>query len=286
MRIVETIVDLEQALAQWRGRGETVALVPTMGNLHAGHLSLVEAATQRADRVVVSIFVNPLQFGPGEDFARYPRTLGEDREKLQALGVDLLFTPGTTQIYPRSLEESTVVEVPQITEILCGAHRPGHFRGVTTVVAKLFNLVRPEVAVFGEKDYQQLQVIRRMVAELYFPVKIVSVPTVRESDGLAMSSRNRYLSPRERAKAAKLYRCLCDIRDAITAGERDFPALIGHQWGRLEQTGFKPEYLEIRRADLSRAEPEDRPLLILVAARLGQTRLIDNVGVPGSDSGA
>jgi len=195
MRIVETIVELEQALARWRGQGETVALVPTMGNLHAGHLSLVEAAKQRADHVVVSIFVNPLQFGPGEDFARYPRTPGEDRLKLQAFGVDLVFTPATTEIYPRSLDESTVVEVPQITAILCGAHRPGHFRGVTTVVAKLFNLVRLEVAVFGEKDYQQLQVIRQMVAELHFPVKIVSVPTVRESDGLAMSSRNRYLSP-------------------------------------------------------------------------------------------
>jgi len=279
MRIVQSIADLHEQLSKWRIRGETVALVPTMGNLHAGHLRLVDKARSQADRVVVSIFVNPLQFGPGEDYDRYPRTLKQDCVRLEGLDVDLLFAPPMAEIYPRPLDQATSVEVPVIAKILCGAHRPGHFRGVTTVVAKLFNLIHPDVSVFGEKDYQQLQVIRQMVADLNFPVRIASVPIVREADGLAMSSRNRYLNTRERALAPSLYQSLCMARDAVIAGERDFPALAGRCHGHLRAVGFDPEYFEIRHADLSKAEPDDRPLVILVAARLGQTRLIDNLVV-------
>ena len=278
MRQVDTVTALRACLRDWRG--ERIALVPTMGNLHEGHLRLVDTAREHGDRVVVSIFVNPLQFGPGEDYERYPRTLEEDQAKLEARGADLLFAPPVDEIYRRPLAESTFVEVPEITTILCGASRPGHFRGVTTVVAKLFNLVQPDVAVFGEKDYQQLQVIRRMVADLDFPVEIVGVPIVREADGLALSSRNAYLSPQERVRAPQLYCSLCEVRDAIVAGERDFTALCRRQWERLRQAGFRPDYFEIRRADLGEAGPDDRPLVILAAAWLGQTRLIDNLQVP------
>ncbi len=277
METIRSIADLRGQLAKWRRQGQTIALVPTMGNLHAGHLRLVEEAGKQADRVVVTIFVNPLQFAPGEDYERYPRTLEEDRAKLASRRVDLLFAPAVEEIYPRPLQRGTYVEVPEITSILCGAWRPGHFRGVTTVVAKLFNLVQPDVALFGEKDYQQLQVIRQMVADLNFPLRIESVPIVRERDGLALSSRNRYLSPRERALAPALYQSLCQARDAIAAGERDFSALARRQTGFLQRCGFQPEYFEILRPDLSPASAGDRPLVILAAARLGQTRLIDNL---------
>ncbi len=280
MRQVDTIAELRRQLGVWRRDGARIALVPTMGNLHEGHLRLVDVGRARADRVVVSVFVNPFQFGPGEDYDRYPRTLEQDRARLTDRGADLLFAPAVAEIYPRPLAESTYVEVPGITETLCGASRPGHFRGVATVVAKLFNLVRPDVAVFGEKDYQQLQVIRRLTADLNFPVEIVGVPVVRESDGLAMSSRNGYLTPEERARAPALYRTLCEARDAIAAGETDFAALCRRQRERLCRAGFRPDYFEIRRADLGEAAPGDRPLVILAAAWLGRTRLIDNLRVP------
>ncbi len=278
--LVSSIADLRSHLAAWRKQGQSVALVPTMGNLHAGHLRLVEEAKRRAARVVVSLFVNPLQFGPKEDYARYPRTPEEDRRKLAELGVDLLFSPPVEEMYPHGLEASAYVEVPGLSEILCGAFRPGHFCGVATVVAKLFNLVQPEVAVFGEKDYQQLVLIRRMVEDLNFPIAIVSVPTVREPDGLAMSSRNLYLAAKERLKAPCLYQVLCEAKELILAGERDFAALSGRQMRTLEQAGFRPEYFAIRRAgDLAEPNPDDRPLRVLAAAWLGQTRLIDNVEV-------
>ncbi len=280
MRQVDTIAELRRRLRAWRRDGASIALVPTMGNLHEGHLRLVDVGRARADRVVVSVFVNPLQFGPGEDYERYPRTLDRDRDLLAERGADLLFAPTVAEIYPRPLAESTYVEVPGITDMLCGASRPGHFRGVATVVAKLFNLVQPDVAVFGEKDYQQLQVIRRLTADLNFPVEIVGVPIVRESDGLAMSSRNGYLSPEERERAPVLYRSLCEARDAIAAGETDFAALCRRQRERLRRAGFRPDYFEIRRADLGEAGPGDRPLVILAAAWLGRTRLIDNLQVP------
>ncbi len=280
MLTIQSIAELRTQLASWRNQGRSLALVPTMGNLHAGHLHLVEQARKHAERVVVSVFVNPLQFGPGEDYDRYPRTLEEDRLQLEAIGADLLFAPLLTEIYPFPLAESTYVEVPVITEILCGAHRPGHFRGVTTVVAKLFNLVQPDVALFGEKDYQQLQVIRKMVTDLNFPVRVESVPIVREADGLALSSRNRYLNLQERALAPLLYQSLCKARDAIVGGEKDFVALSRQAMAFLENRGLQPEYFEIRRPDLSGATADDRPLVILAAARIGATRLIDNLSVP------
>ncbi len=280
MLTIQSIAELRTQLASWRNQGRSLALVPTMGNLHAGHLHLVEQARKHAERVVVSVFVNPLQFGPGEDYDRYPRTLEEDRLQLEAIGADLLFAPLLTEIYPFPLAESTYVEVPVITEILCGAHRPGHFRGVTTVVAKLFNLVQPDVALFGEKDYQQLQVIRKMVTDLNFPVRVESVPIVREADGLALSSRNRYLNLQERALAPLLYQSLCKARDAIVGGEKDFVALSRQAMAFLENRGLQPEYFEIRRTDLSGATADDRPLVILAAARIGATRLIDNLSVP------
>jgi pantoate--beta-alanine ligase len=275
-----SIPELRFYLTAWRRAGQSVALVPTMGNLHAGHLRLVEEAKRRAERVVVSLFVNPLQFGPQEDYARYPRTPEEDRRKLAELGVDLMFSPSVEEMYPHGLHSSAYVEVPGLSAILCGLFRPGHFRGVTTVVAKLFNLVQPQIAVFGEKDYQQLVLIRQMVEDLNFPIAIVSVPTVREPDGLAMSSRNLYLAAEERLKAPALYRALCEAKAWILAGERDFAAISERQLRLLEQEGFKPEYFAIRRAsDLAEPEPDERPLRVLAAAWLGQTRLIDNVEV-------
>lgn len=279
MLCVRSISELRAQLAVWRRNGDNIALVPTMGNLHAGHLSLVEEAKQRARRVVVSIFVNPLQFGPTEDYARYPRTPEEDRQKLLEFGVDVLFSPTVEEMYPRGLERSTFVEVPALSEILCGAFRPAHFRGVTTVVVKLLNLVQPDVAVFGEKDYQQLLIVRQMVEDLNFPVEIIGAPTVREPDGLAMSSRNQYLSYEERLRAPWLYRALCEARTAILAGERDFKALSERQMHKLQQVGFKLDYFVICRPDLATADPNDRPLRILAAAWLGKTRLIDNLGV-------
>lgn len=280
MLCFRSIASLRRQVAAWRRDGDSIALVPTMGNLHAAHLSLISHAQRRAMRVVVSIFVNPLQFGPGEDYARYPRTPRQDQQNLANLGVDALFSPSVEEMYPRGLEVASWIDVPRLSGILCGAFRPGHFRGVATVVAKLFNLVQPDVAVFGEKDYQQLLIIQQMVADLNFPVKIESAPIVREADGLAMSSRNRYLSKEERAKAPRLYQALCAVREAILNGAQDFKALAQQQMIRLGEAGFKPDYFAIRRAkDLAEPGPDDRPLRILAAAWLGKTRLIDNLEV-------
>lgn len=279
MLSLQEIPALRAQLDHWCRCGERVALVPTMGNLHAGHLRLVERARQLADRVAVSVFVNPLQFGPGEDFARYPRTPEADRAALTAAGADLLFAPDDAAIYPRGRDLATRVVVPEVTAQLEGAFRPGHFDGVATVVAILFHLFRPHVAVFGEKDYQQLQVIRRMVADLNVGVDVVGLPTVRDTDGLALSSRNQYLTPAERGLAPALYATLSDIGDRLRGGERNYEALSRQGWEQLRARGFDPQYLEVRRPDLAPPGETDTRWVVLVAAYLGRTRLIDNLQV-------
>ncbi len=279
MHVIETADALRKQVGEWRRAGGRIGFVPTMGNLHAGHLALVDRARELAGRVVVSIFVNPMQFGPGEDIDRYPRTLDRDCEALRRKDVDLLFAPPVEVIYPHGDRATTRVEVPGLSDILEGEHRPGHFTGVATVVAKLFNLVQPDVAVFGEKDFQQLAVIRRMVADLDMPVRIVGHPTVREDDGLAMSSRNGYLDDAERRIAPQLYRCLQEVADGLHAGQ-PIGKLEAMAMKSLERTGFRPEYVSIRRrTDLLPPEPADHELIILAAAWLGSARLIDNLPV-------
>lgn len=276
---VEQVADVRGRVAAWRSAGERVALVPTMGNLHQGHLTLVREALEVADRVVASIFVNPLQFGPGEDLDAYPRTLAEDRRRLAEAGCDLLFTPTPDVVYPRGRAAQTRVEVPGLSDILCGASRPGHFTGVTTVVCKLLNMAQPDVALFGEKDFQQLLVIRRMVEDLEMPVAIHAVATVRESDGLAMSSRNGYLSADERARAPALHRALTSAAAVLRDGE---PIEAVEQTARtaISQAGLEPDYVTVRTAsDLEPASTEDAALIILAAAYLGRARLIDNLRV-------
>jgi len=287
MKTVETIRDLRRQMAAWRAAGESAALVPTMGNLHGGHLELVREARRRADRVVVSIFVNPLQFGAGEDFEAYPRTLRQDAERLEHARADLLFAPSSEELYPQRREAQTRVEVPGLSGILCGASRPGHFAGVATVVCKLFNLVQPDLALFGEKDFQQLLVIRRMTEDLCIPVEIVGVATVREPDGLARSSRNGYLTPEERCRAPALYRILRETAAAVENGDRDYPALEAGAAEKLTSAGFEPDYVSIRRAaDLAAPKRHERDLVILAAARLGRARLIDNLRVMRSQAGS
>ena len=270
---------LRTQVESWR-RGGNVAFVPTMGNLHAGHLSLIEAAHKVADRVVASIFVNPLQFGAGEDFDNYPRTLERDAAMLAAEGTDLLFAPSVRVMYPKAQAEQTRVEVPGLSDVLCGACRPGHFVGVATVVCKLFNMVQPDIALFGNKDYQQLMVIRRMVQDLAMPVKIIGVETMRESSGLAMSSRNGYLSDDERAIAPVLYRVLTGVAQALREGSRDFSGLQAQAAREFDDNGLRTDYVAIRNAAdlLEPAAGEDR-LVVLAAAFLGKARLIDNIEV-------
>jgi pantoate--beta-alanine ligase len=277
---VESVAVLRSRLREWRQAGQKLAFVPTMGNLHAGHLRLVEAARAQADRVIVSIFVNPLQFGAGEDFSKYPRTLDDDRRALQRGNADLLFTPAEAELYPAGREATTWVQVPGLSDILCGTFRPGHFAGVATVVAKLFNLVLPDIALFGKKDYQQLMVIRRMVAELNFPVDILGVETVREPDGLALSSRNRYLIGEERRRAPLLNQMLRQIGDRLRHGSRDYKQLQTDAINQLNSAGFYTDYVEIRcPQDLAISAPEDHQWVVLAAAQLGSARLIDNVEI-------
>lgn len=278
MRTLREIPPLREALDEFRRRGQRIALVPTMGNLHDGHLALVAEARRRGDVVVATIFVNPLQFGAGEDLDAYPRTLAEDQAKLEEAGCDLLFAPETTTLYPRGLAAQTRVCVPEVSEGLCGGDRPGHFDGVATVVTMLFNLVQPDVACFGEKDYQQLAVIRRLVTDLHLPVEVVGVPIVRAADGLALSSRNGYLDAEQRATAPALYRTLCALRDALEAGGEVAPAL-DDGLARLREAGFAPDYLELRDADLGPVTTTTRDAVLLAAARLGPTRLIDNLSL-------
>lgn len=272
--------DLVERLSEWRREGEHVAIVPTMGNLHAGHTSLVELAREYADKVVVTVFVNPTQFAAGEDFEDYPRSLERDTRRLKKLRADLLFVPDVQTIYPFGVENATVISVPGLSEDFCGSFRPGHFDGVTTVVARLFALVQPEVAIFGQKDYQQQLVIRRMVEDLGLPIRVITGPTIREQDGLAMSSRNAYLSDDEHSVAPTLYDVLRATGDALQSGERDFAALEAQAKSKLTAAGFATEYVAIRRAlDLNVPDRDCNELVILAAARLGKTRLIDNIVV-------
>ncbi len=285
METVHTVAELRRHVAELRRRGP-VALVPTMGNLHDGHLRLVEEAADRAGSVVVSLFVNPIQFNDPGDFKAYPRTLEADCAHLRAAGVALVFAPSEAEMYPRGREGITRVEVPGLSDILCGAFRPGHFAGVTTVVAKLFNQVQPDLALFGRKDFQQLMLIRRMVRDLDFPIEIVGVPTVREADGLAMSSRNNYLSEAERRIAPRLHHSLAAAAGRLQAGERDFAALAAAANEELAAAGLRPDYFELRRAsDLAPPAPGDRELVLLAAAYLGQARLIDNLELTLPESG-
>ncbi|MCE1118188.1 MULTISPECIES: pantoate--beta-alanine ligase [Pseudomonas] len=278
MNTVKTVRELRAAVARARGEGKRIAFVPTMGNLHSGHAALVTKAAQRADFVVASIFVNPLQFGAGEDLDKYPRTLAADQEKLLEAGCHLLFAPTVEEMYPDGMAVQTRVSVPQLSEGLCGASRPGHFEGVATVVSKLFNMVQPDLAVFGEKDFQQLAVIRAMVRDLNMPIQIIGEPTVRAEDGLALSSRNGYLSAEQRASAPALYRTLSSMAEAIRRGRRDFAALIAEGQAQLDAAGLRKDYLEVRHAlTLRPAQVDDRDLVVIAAAYMGNTRLIDNL---------
>ena len=280
MQFIESLNTLRELRQTWRGAAHTVAFVPTMGNLHDGHLDLVKQAKKLADKVVVSIFVNPMQFGANEDLDAYPRTLDADRNKLEAEGVDALFFPAVDDVYPRGLSEQTFVEVPGISDLLCGASRPGHFRGVATIVCKLFNMVQPDVACFGEKDFQQLQVIRTMVEDLSMPINIVGVPTRRQEDGLAMSSRNGYLSAEQRTTATQIYAAMEQMRAAICARQDSYADIERKASQSLMAAGLKPEYVTIRNArNLQPAEPGDYQLVILMAAFMGTTRLIDNMQI-------
>ncbi|XXQ68714.1 pantoate--beta-alanine ligase [Neisseriaceae bacterium B1] len=275
MHIIETIEELRQ----WRKNAGRVAFVPTMGNLHEGHLSLVERAQQEAAHIVVSIFVNRIQFGQGEDFDRYPRTLEQDAAKLREAGVSVLFAPKEQELYPNGAQQY-FVEPPAIQNELCGAFRPGHFRGVATVVTKLFNIVQPDVACFGTKDFQQLAVIRAMVADLNLPVRIIGVPIARAQNGLALSSRNQYLSETQREKAVFLYQQLRHIADQLQAGERNFAALEQAASEALTRQGWRVDYVSIRDSgSLKTPQADSRELVVLAAAHLGNTRLIDNIEV-------
>ncbi|HAW2912230.1 TPA: pantoate--beta-alanine ligase [Escherichia coli] len=277
MLIIETLPLLRQQIRRLRMEGKRVALVPTMGNLHDGHMKLVDEAKARADVVVVSIFVNPMQFDRLEDLARYPRTLQEDCEKLNKRKVDLVFAPSVKEIYPNGTETHTYVDVPGLSTMLEGASRPGHFRGVSTIVSKLFNLVQPDIACFGEKDFQQLALIRKMVADMGFDIEIVGVPIMRAKDGLALSSRNGYLTAEQRKIAPGLYKVLSSIADKLQAGERDLDEIIAIAGQELNEKGFRADDIQIRDADtLLEVSETSKRAVILVAAWLGDARLIDN----------
>ncbi|HUU82279.1 MAG TPA: pantoate--beta-alanine ligase [Phycisphaerae bacterium] len=282
MKVLGTIKETRSALGGVRAKGQSIGLVPTMGALHAGHRSLAVATRRRCDFVVVSIFVNPTQFGPGEDFDRYPRTLDADLDACRDDGVNLVFHPDVAQVYPG--RRLTTVHVSRITECLCGRHRPGHFDGVTTVVAKLFEIVRPDLAFFGEKDYQQLVVIRRMAADLNMPVEIVGCPTVREPDGLAMSSRNQYLTDAQRRQATVLYRSMCGCAKRIRSGELEAAALMAGIEEEIRASGpVEIDYVAILDPDtLESVQRVDGPARICLAVRIGKCRLIDNLAVDGS----
>jgi len=280
MHTVHTVSELHAALQPWRRAREDIAFVPTMGNLHAGHVSLVDKARELGECVVVSIFVNPLQFGPNEDFDKYPRTLDADCKLLRKARVDVVWAPSVKDLYPGGHPPATTVSVNgPLTEILCAPFRPGHFTGVATIVNILFNRVEPDIAVFGEKDYQQLAVIRQMVADLGLSIRIVGAPTLREPDGLAMSSRNQYLSPEDRKRSARMYEALQWVAGELQGGRRDYAMLSQEGQARLVKAGFNPQYLEVRASDLSAPDDKTRDFVVLTAAFLGTTRLIDNLQI-------
>lgn len=278
MKCIKEIIEVRKQLNSWRNAGDIIAFVPTMGNLHKGHMQLIEDAKKQADRVVVSIFVNPTQFGVGEDFSTYPRTEKQDKDKLESLGVDFVFMPSVAEMYATS--NITTISVSDISEGYCVAKRVGHFDGVATVVSKLFNIVQPHKAFFGEKDFQQLAVIRAMVLDLNLPIEIVPVAIVRESSGLAMSSRNGYLSSEQKELAAQLYVSLSVAKEQILLGQVNYSEIEQQTCAKLEKLGFEPDYFSIcRQLDLKKAEKLDRGLVILLAAKLGKTRLIDNLQI-------
>ncbi len=278
MNTVKTVRELRAVVARARSEGKRIALVPTMGNLHSGHIALITKAVQRADFVIASIFVNPLQFGPNEDLASYPRTLAADQEQLLQAGCHLLFTPTVEEMYPHGMADQTIVRVPVVSEGLCGGSRPGHFDGVSTVVSKLFNMVQPDIAIFGQKDFQQLAVVNALVRDLNMPIQIIGEPTVRAADGLALSSRNGYLTDEQRTAAPALYRVIKQIGTALQNGQQDHQQLVSDGVKALEAAGFRPDYLEIRNAvSLRPATPDDHDLVVLGAAFMGKTRLIDNL---------
>jgi pantoate--beta-alanine ligase len=280
MQVVDSIASLRELITQWKRSGQTVGFVPTMGNLHDGHLKLVKRAKAHNDRVIVSIFVNPMQFGANEDLDAYPRTIEEDKAKLIADGADAVFLPSVSDMYPAGLDVQTYVEVPGISDVLCGASRPGHFRGVATVVSKLFNMVQPDDAFFGEKDYQQLQVIRTMVRDLSMAVTVHGVPTEREESGLAMSSRNGYLTAEEKATASLIYKAMQQMKTAIDEGNTDFLAIENAAVSELERHGFKNDYVKVVNAQtFMPAMPNDAHIVIVVALFMGKTRLIDNLQI-------
>lgn len=280
MLVVHDKHELADRLAEWRHSDERVALVPTMGNLHAGHLALVDLARQHADRVVVSIFVNPTQFGQDEDFDEYPRTLELDKRRLKTTATDMIFAPDVETVYPFGVENATTVAVPRLTENFCGASRPGHFDGVTTVVARLIVLVQPDVAVFGQKDYQQQLVIRHMAEDLNLPISIITSQTIREDDGLALSSRNSYLTEEQRAKAPLLYEVLSSVGEELQNGRRNFSELESLAIQKLIDESFEVDYFAIRRAlNLEIPDRDCDDLVVLAAVHLGKVRLIDNIVV-------
>ena len=277
MQIYKSLDQLRSQISTWKREGARIGFVPTMGNLHAGHFALVELAKQNCDKAVASIFVNPTQFGPNEDYARYPRTEQHDIDGLSGKGCDAIFLPSAELMYPFGIKNYVQMHVPGITDILCGAHRPGHFNGVATIVARLFNMVQPDCAVFGRKDYQQLQVIRYMAREMSFPVEIISAPTLREPSGLAMSSRNQYLSAEERETAAIIYQSLQQLRAAYLAG-KPLEAIEQEAVNTLEAAGFEVDYVDILSDELGKASrARSKGRVALIAARLGRTRLIDNL---------
>ncbi len=278
MQIFSSVAELRSALAKTRQQGRTIAFAPTMGNLHAGHISLMHQAREHADCVVASIFVNRLQFGPNEDFDKYPRTFKDDCAQLQEAGVEFLFAPTEQDLYPEP--QTYVVEPAEIQFLLEGECRPGHFRGVATVVMKLFQIVQPDVALFGKKDYQQLMVLRNMVNQFMLPIKIIGGETVRAEDGLALSSRNGYLSPEERAEAPRMQQTLQSIREAVLSGDRNYETLCQKATENLDAHGWKTDYISIRRQqDLAPASPSDSDLVIVAASKLGTPRLLDNLEI-------
>ncbi len=278
MKIIQEVIKLNQLVTEWKNNNNTIALVPTMGSLHFGHISLIKEAKKLASKTVISIFVNPIQFGQGEDYESYPSTIDLDKKKLEEEGVDVLFIPDLKQLYPMGTETDTRITVPYISEILCGQQRPGHFSGVATVVTKLLVTSKPDFALFGKKDYQQYLVIKRMVSDLLIPTLIVGMPTQRENDGLALSSRNRYLSETERKIAPKIYLSLQKASEIIHAGTTDFDNAKQELIAELERFGMKVEYFELRSAaDLALPKEDEKSFVILVAVWLGKARLIDNI---------
>ena len=274
------VIELRQYLQHWKDHGKSIAFIPTMGNLHAGHMSLIEKGQSLCDRTICSIFVNPMQFGPNEDWDHYPRSLESDIEQLEAIGCDLVYLPTASELYPEGLDKISHVQVTDLTDRYEGAHRPGHFTGVATVVLKLFNIVKPDVSVFGKKDYQQYRVISKMAEDFNLDVQIIGQETTREASGLATSSRNQYLDPAQTEKAALIFQQLQQTAQQIEQGERDFEKQQARAIANLDAAGFKTDYFSICNAEtLLPASPEDRDLVILVTAAMGETRLLDNIEI-------